>query len=450
MKKTRVVITGMGVISPVGNDIATFWDSLTTGKSGIGRQTRFDPERFDSKVSAEVKGFDPSLYMEKRDARKMALFSQYAVAAAVQAWRDAGLPDPGMSQPVASTNGNGSAAGQGTENTSTLDSDNPVPVIPYDSTRIATVIGNGIGGIEIFQESYRKLLEAGPGRMLPMTVPLMIINEAAGNIAMRLGIHGPAFTQATACASGTDAIGQALDMLRAGRCDMIVAGGTEASITEFAVGGFCRLQALSTANNDSPEKACRPFDRDRDGFVIGEGSGMLILERYEDALARKATIYAELAGYGATCDAYHLTAPDPEGTGGARAITLALADAGLAPEDVTYYNAHGTSTQLNDKTETLMVKKAFGSAVTKLQVSSTKSMTGHCVAAAGAIEAIACVLAIRDGIIPPTVNLDNPDIEAGCDLDYVPKVARKVPVHAALSASLGFGGHNGVLAFRKL
>jgi 3-oxoacyl-[acyl-carrier-protein] synthase II len=237
-------------------------------------------------------------------------------------------------------------------------------------------------------------------------------------------------------------------MLRAGRCDLVVAGGTEAAISEFAVGGFCRLQALSTAFNDRPEAACRPFDKARNGFVIGEGAGMLVLEDFEHARARGARIYAELAGYGASCDAYHLTAPDPEGTGGARAIKLALDDAGLTPEDVQYYNAHGTSTELNDKTETLMIKKAFGEQAYKLKVSSTKSMTGHCIAAAGAIEAIACILAIRDGIIPPTLNLEEPDLDAGCDLDYVPQHAIRHTVHAALSASLGFGGHNGVLAFK--
>ncbi len=432
MQKKRIAIIGLGIISPIGNDIATFWESLVAGKSGVGPVTRFDASRLDSRIAAEVKNFDPSLYMDKKEARKMALFSQFAVAAAVQAWRDAGLPDKNDAP--------SSGSDEGTEGRASM---------PYPPERIATVIGNGIGGLEIFQESYKKLLEAGPGRMLPMTVPLMIINEAAANISMRLGVTGAAFTQATACASGTDAIGQAMDMIRSGRCDMAIAGGTEAAVTEFAMGGFCRLQALSTANNDNPEKASRPFDKAREGFVMGEGAGMLILEDYDRAMARGARIHAELAGYAATCDAYHLTAPDPEGKGGARAITLALEDAGLAREDIGYYNAHGTSTQLNDQIETLMIKKAFLGHAKKLKISSTKSMTGHCVAAAGAVEAVICTLALKEGILPPTINLDNPDIEAGCDLDYIPNKAIRSDIHAAVSASLGFGGHNGALVFRK-
>jgi len=280
-----------------------------------------------------------------------------------------------------------------------------------------------------------------------MTVPMMITNEAAGNIAMRLGIHGPAQTLATACASGTDAIGMALDMVRSGRADVVVTGGTEAAVTEFAMGGFCMLKALSTAFNDRPEKASRPFDKDRDGFVLGEGAGVIIIESEEHAKARGARIHAELAGYGASCDAYHLTAPDPEGTGGAAAISLAIEDAGLKPEDIDYYNAHGTSTQMNDPIETQMVKKAFGEHAYAMKVSSTKSMTGHMIAAAGAVEAIVCALAIRDGFFPPTVNLDKPDEE--CDLDYVPNVGVSGPIEAAASGSLGFGGHNACLVLRK-
>jgi 3-oxoacyl-[acyl-carrier-protein] synthase II len=282
-----------------------------------------------------------------------------------------------------------------------------------------------------------------------MTVPQMISNEGTANIAMRLGLLGPAYTAVTACTSGTDAIGQAMDLIRSGRCDAVVAGGAEASITEFAIGAFCRLQALSTAYNDSPELASRPFDKARDGFLMGEGAAVLILEDWDKAAARGAKIYAELAGYGATCDSYHLTSPDPEGKGGARAIALALEDAGLKPEDIAYYNAHGTSTPINDPTETLMVKKAFGEHAKKLAISSTKSMTGHMLGAAGAIEALACVLAIGEGFVPPTINLDNPDIEGGCDLDYVPKVGRKMEVAAAASASLGFGGHNGIVIFKR-
>ncbi|MBP7263983.1 MAG: beta-ketoacyl-ACP synthase II, partial [Spirochaetia bacterium] len=378
--KNKVVITGMGVVSSIGNDIETFWRSIHAGATGVGQVTRFDASKLDSRVAAEVKNFDPSLYMEKKEARKMALFTQFAVGAAVQAWRDAGLD------------------GQ------------PVPA------KTAIMLGNGIGGLEIFEESHKKLMESGPSRMLPMTVPMMITNEAAGNIAMRLGIHGPAQTLATACASGTDAIGMALDMVRSGRADVVVTGGTEAAVTEFAMGGFCMLKALSTAFNDRPEKASRPFDKDRDGFVLGEGAGVIIIESEEHAKARGARIHAELAGYGASCDAYHLTAPDPEGTGGAAAISLAIEDAGLKPEDIDYYNAHGTSTQMNDPIETQMVKKAFGEHARKIRVSSTKGMTGHMIAAAGAVEAIICALAIKEGYFPATINLDEPD--PACDLDY--------------------------------
>lgn len=417
----KIAVTGLGVVSPVGNDIDSFWTSLMEGRSGAGPVTRFDASRLESRIAAEVKGFDPGLYMDRKESRKMGLFSQFAVAAAVQAWRDAGLED---AESVARPGG-------------------------YDRERISVCLGNGIGGIEIFQDSHAKLLESGPDRMPPMTVPLMIANEAAGNVAMRLGVHGAAYTQVTACASGTDAIGQAMDMLRAGRVDVVLAGGTEAAITIFAMGGFCRLKALTTAFNDDPTRASRPFDTARDGFLIGEGAGVLVLEDYEKAKARGAKIYAVAAGYGATCDAYHLTAPHPEGIQGSRALRLALADAGLAPADVGYYNAHGTSTQLNDPTETQMVKMAFGEAVKSLKISSTKSMTGHCIAAAGAIEAIVCIKALETGWLPPTINLDNPDLEAGCDLDYIPNKAIHHPVKAALSASLGFGGHNGALAFTK-
>ena len=408
----KVVITGMGVVTPIGNDIDTFWAAIKAGKSGVGPVTRFDISTMDSKIAAEVKNFEPTLYMEKKEARKMALFTQFAVAAAVQAWKDSGLE-----------NGH----------------DGP--------DRIAVMLGNGVGGIEIFEESHKKLLESGPSRMLPMTVPLMIMNEAAGNVAMRLGLKGPAITAATACASGSDAIGMAMDMIRAGRADVVIAGGTEGAISAFAMGGFCMLKALSTAYNDTPEKASRPFDKDRDGFVIAEGAGIMILESEEHAKKRGARVHAELAGYGASCDGYHLTSPDPSGDGGARAIKLALADAGVKPEDVAYYNAHGTSTQINDPTETLMVKTAFGDHARKLRISSTKSMTGHMVAAAGAVEAIVCTLAIKDGFFPPTINLDEPD--PACDLDYIPNVGASGTINVAASASLGFGGHNACLVVRK-
>lgn len=433
--KKRVAITGLGVVSPVGNDVGTFWKNVKEGNSGIGPITLFDASRLEARIAGEVKGFDPSLWMEKKEARKMARFSQFAVAAAVQAWRDAGLPDapvPAAGAPGAETGGSARRASG-----------------PYAADRVATVMGNGIGGMEVFVESDRKLLEAGPGRMLPMTVPLMIINMAAGNIAMRLGLIGPAFTMATACASGTDALGLGLDMIRSGRADCVIAGGTEAAITEFGLGAFLRLQALSTTHNHEPEKASRPFDRSRDGFVIAEGAGVMVLEDWDRAVARGARIHAELAGYGATADAYHLTAPDPSGTGGARAITLALEDAGLRPEEVGYYNAHGTSTPINDPTETKMVKLAFGEHARRMKVSSTKGVTGHCIAAAGAIEAIVCVKAVEEGFAPPTVNLEAPDLEAGCDLDYVPNRGVAVELGAAASGSLGFGGHNGVVVIRR-
>ncbi|PKL23265.1 MAG: beta-ketoacyl-[acyl-carrier-protein] synthase II [Spirochaetae bacterium HGW-Spirochaetae-3] len=408
----KAVITGMGVVSPIGNDIDTFWAAIKAGKSGVGPITRFDATEFDSRIAAEVKDFDTSLYMDRKDARKMALFTQFAVAASVQAWRQAGLEGYGV-----------------------------------DLERTAVVLGNGIGGIEIFEQSHAKLLESGPSRMLPLTVPMMIGNEAAGNVAIHFGIKGPALTTVTACASGSDALGQALDMIRAGRADVVVAGGTEGATSAFAVGAFCMLKALSTGYNDDPTKASRPFDAARDGFVIGEGAGVVIVESEAHAKARGAGILVELAGYGASCDAYHITAPEPSGDGGARAISLALKDAGLQPEAVAYYNAHGTSTQMNDPIETQMVKKAFGDHAKKMKVSSTKSMTGHMIAAAGAVEAIVCALAIRDGFFPPTINLETPD--EACDLDYVPKVGVSGTIDAAASGSLGFGGHNACVVLRK-
>ncbi|MDR1466372.1 MAG: beta-ketoacyl-ACP synthase II [Treponema sp.] len=415
----KIVVTGMGVISPIGNNIEDFSNALKTGKSGVALTTQFDVSDFDVKISAEVKDFEPSQWLDKKDARKMARFTQFAAAAATQALEQAGLLTPredGRKQ--LSTNGE----------------------------RCGIVIGNGIGGFEIVSESFRKLFEQGPRRMLPLTIPLMITNEAAGNISMLFGAKGPAFTQVTACASGSDALGQALDLIRAGRCDFVIAGGSESCIVPFGVGGFQMLKALSTRNNE-PQKASRPFDKDRDGFVLGEGAGILILESEEHAISRGAEILAEFAGYGATADAYHITAPDPSGESGGRAVKLALADAKLAPQDVQYYNAHGTSTPINDVTETAMIKYAFGPHAYHMKVSSIKSMTGHCVAGSGGIEAIACILAIRDGFYPPTINLDNPD--PACDLDYTPHTAQYGEINAAVSGSLGFGGHNGVVVFKK-
>jgi len=417
----KIVVTGMGLISPLGNNVEDFCEALKAGKSGIGPITSFDTTDYDIKIAGEIKDFDPSLWMDKKEARKMARFTQFAVAAAAQALTDAEL--------IGEANAEGKRP------------------VKSNAERTGVVIGNGQGGFEIVTESMKKLFENGPKRMLPLTIPMMIPNEAAGNISMIFGTKGPAYTQVTACAAGTDAMGQALDLIRCGRCDVVIAGGTEASVLPFSIGGFQMLKACSTKRCNEPQKASRPFDSDRDGFVMGEGAGVLILESEEHAKKRGAKIYAELAGYGATADAYHITSPDPSGMGGANAIKLALNDAGLKPEDIQYYNAHGTSTEINDPTETKMIKIAFGDHAKNLKVSSTKSMHGHCIAAAGTIEAITCILAMRDGFFPPTINLDNPDPE--CDLDYVPNKAQFGEITAAASGSLGFGGHNGVVVFKK-
>ena len=411
----------MGAISPIGKSVEEFCASLKEGKSGIGPITFFDTTGFDVTIAGEVKDFDPGQWMDKKEARKMCRFTQLAVAATAQALTDAGL--------MGETNAEGKRP------------------VKSDPERTGIVLGNGIGGFEVVGESFKKLFNDGPRRMLPLTIPLMIPNEAAGNISMMFGTKGPAFTQVTACASGTDALGQALDLIRSGRCDVIISGGTESTIIPFAIGGFQMLKALSTKRCNEPTKASRPFDADRDGFVIAEGSGVLILESEEHAKARGARILAELAGYGATADAFHITSPDPTGMGGASAVKIAIADAELKPEDIQYYNAHGTSTEINDPTETKMLKIAFGDHAYKMKISSTKSMTGHCVAGGGGLEAIACILAIRDGFFPPTINLDNPDPE--CDLDYVPNKAQYGEIKAAASGSLGFGGHNGVVVFKK-
>lgn len=408
----KVVVTGMGAITPVGNDIPTMWKAIKAGESGLGLCTLFDASDYDAKVFAEVKGFEAKQWMDSKDARKMARFTQFAVASAVQAVKDAGLD-----------------------------------MAAEDPYRVGAMIGNGIGGYEIIHESYTKFFSAGWRRMPPLTVPMLIANEAAGNIAMVLGIHGPAFTQVTACASGTDALGLALDMIRSGRADVVIAGGTEAAITPFSIGGFLQLKTLSTAFIDQPSRSSRPFDRDRDGFVMGEGAAIFVLESEEHAKKRGARIRAEFAGYGGTCDAYHLTSPDPSGLPGSRAMGLCMQDAGLKPADVQYFNAHGTSTAINDPTETAALKQAFGDHAYKLKVSSTKSMTGHCIGAAGAIEAAICVLSIEDNFFPPTINLENPD--PACDLDYVPNKGQSGAVDVALSSSLGFGGHNGCVAFRR-
>ncbi|MDR0527578.1 MAG: beta-ketoacyl-ACP synthase II [Spirochaetaceae bacterium] len=416
--KKRVVVTGMGVISPIACSVNELAGSLKAGKCGVVPISSFDTTDFSTKIAAEVQNFDPSRWFDKKRSRKMARFSQFAVAAASQALEQAGLvsvKDDGLA-------------------------------VSYDPERTGVVIGNGIGGFEIVSESFKKLFSEGPSRMLPLTVPLMINNEAAGNVSMVYNIKGPVFTQVTACSSGADALGQALDLIRAGRCDVVVAGGTEACIVPFGIGGFIVLKALST-RNDEPGRASRPFDKDRDGFVMGEGSGILVLESEEHARARSAKILAEFAGYGATGDAYHLTSPDPSSQGQARAISSALNDAGLQAQDIDYYNAHGTSTVINDIAETRAVKIAFGAHSQSLKISSTKSMMGHCIAGAGALEAITAILSIQEGFFPPTINLDNPAPE--CDLDYVPNKVQYGTIDAAVSANFGFGGHNGAVVFKK-
>lgn len=412
--KRRVVVTGLGAVTPLGNTVDEMWAGIREGKSGLGPITLFDTSDHAVKIAAEVKNFDASQWIDRKEARKMARFCQFITVAASQAIADAGYDKESISR-----------------------------------AKSGIMIGNGIGGFEVIESSLKKYFEAGNSRIPPLTIPLLITNEGAGNISMMYGINGMSWTLATACASGTDALGAALDMVRSGRTDVCVAGGTEAAITGFGIGSFNVLQTLATSYNDNPTKASRPFDRDREGFIMGEGAGVLILEELEHALARGAKIYAEFAGFGASSDAYHITSPNPDGSGGALAITRALEDAGVKPEDVQYYNAHGTSTPVNDPAETLMIKNAFGAHAYKMKVSSTKSMTGHCVGAAGAIEAIIGIKAINDGFYPPTINLDNPDLEHGCDLDYVPNVGVEGEIDCIASGSLGFGGHNGVVVMRK-
>ncbi len=411
----RVVVTGMGAISSLGNTLEATWNGIKEGKSGIDRITSFDCENFKVKIAGEVKNFTASDFIDRKDARKMARFTQFAVVAAKEAMNDAGLTKESLD--------------------------------PY---KTSVMIGVGVGGFEVYETSFKKYFEAGPDRVPPMTVPLLISNEAAGNICMQYGIHGAAHTLATACASGTDAMGIALDMIRSGRTDICISGGAEAAVTGFGVGCFTVLTALNSDSNDNPQAASCPFDKKRSGFIMGEGAGMLVLEEYEHAKARGAKIYAEFAGYGASCDAYHLTSPDPSGDAGAMAMTLAVKDAGLKPEDIDYYNAHGTSTPINDPAETAMLKKAFGDHAYKMKVSSTKSMTGHCLGAAGGLEAILSIKAMTEGFAPPTINLTEPDLEHGCDLDYVPNKGVNCEINAVASGSLGFGGHNGVVVFKKV
>ncbi len=411
----RVVVTGLGCVSPVGNSVDETWEALTQGKSGVATITRYDNTPFKVKYAAEVKNFDPAKYMDQKAARKMAYFTKYAVAAAKQALDDSGL----------------------TDNKEVLD-------------RASVFLGIGIGGFEVTEANMETYFQSGKTRMSPMTIPLLIPNEASANISMAFGIHGATHTIATACASGTDAIGDALDNIRCGRSDVVLAGGAESTMNGFGNLGFNVLQALSTKWADDPSKASRPFDKQRDGFVMGEGGTILVLEEYEHAKSRGAKIYAELAGYGASSDGYHLTAPNPDGIIGGRCMSLAMKDAGITPADVQYYNAHGTSTHLNDSGETKMLHMAFGEAAKNLHISSTKSMTGHCLGNAGSLEALICVKAIENGFVPPTINLDEPDVEGGCDLDYTPNKGLSLGINVAMSANFGFGGHNGCLVFKKI
>ena len=415
----KALITGIGMVTPCGNGTAAAWAAVKAGKCGIRRITKFDPSRCTAQVAGEVRDFDEyaegQQLLDRKAARHMAQFTRYAVAAAVEAWRDAGYSD----------------------------TEKP------DMKRVGTLIGVGIGGIDVMAGGFKTLFERGPDRLLPTMIPAMIPNEAAGNVSMRLGAKGPAQVIVTACASSTDALGHALDLIRTGRADIVVAGGTEAVVGEFCTGGFMKMRALCTAFNDQPERASRPFNLDRSGFVMGEGAAMLIVESEEHARARNARVYCELAGYGATSDAYHITAPDPSGEGAIEAIRLALEDGGMGKgEEIDYINAHGTSTSLNDAMETKAFKAVFGDRAKSVKVSSTKSMTGHLLGAAGAVEAAFCALSIHDSFVPPTINYETPD--PVCDLDYTPNVGVAMPVRAALSTSLGFGGHNGALVFRKV
>ncbi len=407
----RVMITGMGAVTPIGNDIDSYWQGLVSGKCGIGSITKFDTADFKVKVAAEVKDFDPSLYMEKAELRKFDPFCQYALGAAAQAVESSGIE--------------GHCAPE----------------------EVGVYFGSGIGGIGTFEEQQKLMLEKGPRRVSPFFIPALIINMAGGLIAIKYNFQGTAVSSVTACATGNNAIGEAYRAIKHGYLTAALAGGAEAAIVPLGLAGFSNMKALSTC--EDPAAACVPFDARRGGFVMGEGAGALMLEEYEHAKARGAVIYGELCGYGATCDAHHITAPDPEGRGGARALRLAYDEAGgCADPSEIYINAHGTSTPLNDACETMAIKKGLGEeAARACLVSSTKSMTGHMLGAAGAVEAIACVLALREGLVPPTIGYQEPD--PACDLDYVPNTARKAEISLALSASLGFGGHNAYLAFRK-
>lgn len=407
----RVVITGLGLITPLGNDVPSNWASLMAGRSSVGPITRFDASDFASRIAAEVKGFDPVALFGRRDARRMDRFTQFAMAAAGQALKDSDLA-----------------------------------VTESNAHRMGVVVGSGVGGIISIVDQAEVLRTRGPRRVNPFFVPMMLPDTAPGRVAIEYGLKGPNFAVMSACATGANAIGEAAEVIRRGAADVMLAGGAESGIVPLALAGFTVMQAVST-RNDEPERACRPFDATRDGFVMGEGGGIVVLESKAHARARGARVYAELIGYGATADAFHITAPDETGDGAARAMQAALNQSGLAPEQVGYLNAHGTATVLNDKGETAAIKTVFGDFAYELPISSTKSMSGHLLGGAGAIEAIYCVLVLTEGILPPTINYEHPDPE--CDLDYIPNEARPVAVDVAMSNSFGFGGHNACLVFMR-
>jgi 3-oxoacyl-[acyl-carrier-protein] synthase II len=407
----RVVVTGLGALTPIGNTIADYWAGLISGRSGIAPITLFDASHHDSRIAAEVKDFNPNDFLDRKEAKRMDRFTQFAVIASQQALVDSQFK-----------------------------------INDLNSDEVGIIIGTGVGGLRVMEDQQEIYLTKGPSRCSPFMIPTMIANMAAGMTAIHVGAKGPNSCTVTACAAGSNAIGDAFRLIQSGYANTMICGGTEAAITPLAMAGFASMKALST-RNEEPSKASRPFSLDRDGFVMGEGAGILILEELEQALRRDAKIYAELVGYGTTCDAHHMTSPIPDGRGAARAIELALKNADLTIEDIDYVNAHGTSTPMNDSTETKAIKKAFGDHASSLAISSTKSMTGHLLGGSGGIEAVASVLAITEGKIPPTINLDNPDPE--CDLDYVPNQSRDKVVKAAISNSFGFGGHNASLVFKK-
>jgi len=409
--RKRVVVTGMGLVIPNGIGVETAWKNICEGRSGIGRLTRFDPNGFETKIAGEVKGFNPEAYIEKKEIKKMDLFIQYALAATKEALEDARLK-----------------------------------VTPENCEEIGVIVGTGLGGLPTIEKYHQVLLEKGPNRITPFFIPMLIANLASGQIAIHFGAKGPNTCVVTACATGAHCIGDAFRAITYGDAKAVIAGGTEANITPLTIAGFNAMKAIST-RNDEPEKACRPFEKNRDGFVVAEGAGVVILEELGFAQKRGARIHAELVGYGYTADAYHITAPSPDGDGAARCMRMAVKDAGLEPEEINYINAHGTSTPLNDATETQAIKSVFGEHAKKIPVSATKSMTGHLLGAAGSTEVIFTILTIRDGIMPPTINYEEPDPD--CDLDYVPNSARRQPVNVAISNAFGFGGTNAALVLTK-